>query len=163
MASATAFLAAQLLDIAVFDRLRHGTWWRAPLAADLAASMLDTALFFTIAFSAGLVFLAPSVDVAWANEALPIFGVGPVAPLWVSLALADLGVKLGMAPSRCFRSGSSPAGRPGAVSRLRRYKPLEISVADVTIGDRMQQTRGGDPMSNGTLERAVGLTCGGTA
>lgn len=102
MASATAFLAAQLLDIAVFDRLRHAMWWRAPLAADLAGSLLDTTLFFTIAFAAGLAFLAPSVDVAWANEALPIFGFGPVAPLWVSLALADLGVKLGMAAFALF-------------------------------------------------------------
>lgn len=95
--SATAFLAAQFLDIAVFNRLRHASWWRAPLAADLAGSALDTALFFTIAFSAGFAFLAPSVDVAWANEILPVLGVGPAAPLWVSLALADLGVKLGIA------------------------------------------------------------------
>jgi len=28
--SGTAFLAAQLLDVAIFDRLRAGSWWRAP-------------------------------------------------------------------------------------------------------------------------------------
>ena len=28
--SGIAFLTAQLLDIAVFDRLREGSWWRAP-------------------------------------------------------------------------------------------------------------------------------------
>jgi uncharacterized integral membrane protein (TIGR00697 family) len=92
--SAVAFLAAQLLDVAVFDRLRAGRWWRAPLVSTLASSALDTALFFTIAFSAALAPLAPAVDVAWASEALPLLGVGPVAPLWVSLAVADLGVKL---------------------------------------------------------------------
>ena len=33
MASGTAFLLSQWLDIGVFDRLRHATWWRAPLVA----------------------------------------------------------------------------------------------------------------------------------
>jgi uncharacterized PurR-regulated membrane protein YhhQ (DUF165 family) len=28
---------------------------------------------------------------------VPLLGAGPVAPLWVSLAVADLGIKLGMA------------------------------------------------------------------
>ena len=31
LASGTAFLAGQLLDIQVFQRLRAGSWWRAPL------------------------------------------------------------------------------------------------------------------------------------
>lgn len=31
LGSGTAFLAAQLLDVAIFDRLRQGRWWRAPL------------------------------------------------------------------------------------------------------------------------------------
>jgi uncharacterized integral membrane protein (TIGR00697 family) len=92
--SGLAFLTAQLVDVAVFDRLRRGAWWRAPLVSSLVGASLDTAIFFTVAFSAALVFLAPSVDVGWANAALPLLGVGPVAPLWVSLALADLGVKL---------------------------------------------------------------------
>ena len=35
IASATAFLAAQLLDVAVFNRLRDGSWWRAPLVSTL--------------------------------------------------------------------------------------------------------------------------------
>jgi uncharacterized integral membrane protein (TIGR00697 family) len=97
IASGTAFLAAQLLDVAIFDRLRHGAWWRAPLVSTLAGSLVDTALFFAIAFSAGLAWIAPSVDVAWANEPVPILGVGPVAPLWVSLAVADCAVKLALA------------------------------------------------------------------
>lgn len=95
--SATAFVCAQLVDVAVFDRLRVGRWWRAPLLSSLAGGALDTALFFTIAFSANLALLAPGVDVAWANERLPILGVGPVAPLWVSLAIADFAVKSGVA------------------------------------------------------------------
>jgi len=95
--SGLAFLTAQLIDVAVFDRLRAGPWWRAPLASTLVAASVDTALFFTIAFSAWLAPLEPANDVAWANATLPLLGVGPAAPLWVSLAVADLGVKLALA------------------------------------------------------------------
>ncbi|MCC6007739.1 MAG: queuosine precursor transporter [Rhodobacteraceae bacterium] len=95
--SGTAFLVAQLVDVAIFDRLRTGAWWRAPLASTLVGSALDTALFFTIAFSAGLIWLEPGNDVSWANEVLPLLGLGPAAPLWVSLAVADFGVKLALA------------------------------------------------------------------
>ena len=95
--SGLAFLTAQLIDVAIFDRLRSGRWWRAPLASTLIGSSLDTAIFFTIAFSAQLVALEPGNDVSWANEALPLLGAGPVAPLWVSLAVADWMVKLSLA------------------------------------------------------------------
>lgn len=97
VASGTAFLLGQLLDITVFNRLRRGTWWRAPLLASVMGSVIDTGVFFTIAFSGALSFLAPTVDVAWANEAIPLLGRGPVLPLWVSLAAADFGVKLAIA------------------------------------------------------------------
>jgi hypothetical protein len=95
--SGIAFLAAQLVDIAVFDRLRVGAWWRAPFVSSLVGSALDTALFFSIAFSTSLAWIAPQVDVGWANAALPLLGRGPVVPLWVSLGVADFGVKLGLA------------------------------------------------------------------
>ena len=95
--SGLAFLTAQMLDVGVFDRLRSGSWWRAPLVSSLIGSTADTAIFFTVAFSAALVPLAPWDDVSWANEAVPLLGFGPTAPLWVSLAVADFGVKLGLA------------------------------------------------------------------
>ena len=97
LGSGLAFLTAQLCDVALFDRLREGSWWRAPLVSTLVGSSLDTVLFFSIAFSAGLVWIEPGNDVSWANEALPLLGVGPVVPLWMSLALADWGVKLSLA------------------------------------------------------------------
>ncbi|WP_422032052.1 queuosine precursor transporter [Roseovarius sp.] len=97
LGSAVAFLTAQLLDIAIFDRLRAGAWWRAPMVSSLIGSTVDTALFFTIAFSASLTMLEPGNDVGWANEALPLLGLGPVAPLWISLAVADWMVKLALA------------------------------------------------------------------
>ena len=97
MGSGLAFLTAQLLDVAIFDRLRAGRWWRAPLVSTLVGSTVDTAIFFTVAFSAWLAFLEPGNDVAWANEALPLLGAGPAVPLWVSLAVADWMVKLSLA------------------------------------------------------------------
>ncbi len=97
LGSGVAFLTAQLLDVAIFDRLREGAWWRAPLASSLIGSSVDTALFFSIAFSGTLVFIEPGNDVSWAGEVLPILGSGPAAPLWVSLAIADWMVKLGLA------------------------------------------------------------------
>ncbi len=97
MASGLAFLTAQMLDIAIFDRLRDGKWWRAPLASTLIGSSVDTAIFFTIAFSGALTFLEPANDVSWAGEMLPLLGAGPIAPLWVSLGIADWMVKLSLA------------------------------------------------------------------
>lgn len=97
LGSGTAFLVAQLLDVTIFDRLREGRWWHAPLVSSIFGSLLDTALFFSIAFSATLTFLEPGADVSWANAPLPLLGTGPVAPLWVSLATADWMVKLALA------------------------------------------------------------------
>lgn len=97
LGSGTAFLIAQLTDVLVFDRMRAGTWWRAPLVSSLVGSSLDTAIFFSIAFSASLSFIEPANDVSWAGDILPILGVGPAAPLWVSLGFADWLVKLGLA------------------------------------------------------------------
>jgi hypothetical protein len=95
--SGLAFLTAQLLDVAIFDRLREGAWWRAPLASTLIGSSVDTAIFFTVAFSGTLNILEPSNDVSWAGEMLALLGVGPVVPLWVSLGFADWCVKLSLA------------------------------------------------------------------
>lgn len=95
--SGVAFLSAQLLDVAIFNRLRSGAWWQAPLASTLIGSSLDTVLFFSIAFSATFAYIEPLNDVSWAGEVLPLLGVGPAVPLWVSLALADWMVKLTLA------------------------------------------------------------------
>ena len=97
IASASAFLVGQLLDVAVFNRLRAGSWWRAPFVSSISGSVVDTVIFFSLAFSAGFSVIAPHVDVAWANEAVPLIGRGPVAPLWMSLAVADFSVKLAIA------------------------------------------------------------------
>ena len=73
VASGLAFLAAQLLDIGIFDRLRRaGAWWSPPLISSSVASAVDTAMFFSIAF------------------------VGTGVP-WVTLGLGDYAVKLALA------------------------------------------------------------------
>ena len=95
--SGIAFLTAQMIDVALFHRLREGRWWRAPLVSSVVGSAVDTCLFFFIAFSAMLAFVEPANDVGWANESLPVLGVGPEAPLWISLASADFCVKVTIA------------------------------------------------------------------
>ncbi|UWR22324.1 queuosine precursor transporter [Sulfitobacter sp. S190] len=95
--SGLAFLVAQLLDVGIFAALRNGAWWKAPLVSTLIGSTVDTAIFFSVAFSGALTFVHPETDVSWAAEMLPLLGMGPVAPLWVSLAVADWSVKLGLA------------------------------------------------------------------
>ena len=66
--SGIAFLTAQLLDIQVFDKLRKKTWFVAPLVSSLIGSIVDTFLFFSIAF----------------------YGTGIN---WISLSFGDLFVK----------------------------------------------------------------------
>ena len=84
LASGSAFLIAQLLDITIFDKLRQKTWWKAPLISTIISSAVDTLLFFSIAFLA---------------TGLP----------WVTWAIGDYGAKLAMAavllmPFRFFLS-----------------------------------------------------------
>lgn len=99
VASALAFLVAQLLDVAVFARLMRGLWWKAPLVSTLISSTVDTAIFFTLAFSAAITFFPAGADaaVSWASEPAPFLLFGPMLPFWVSLAVADWAVKLAIA------------------------------------------------------------------
>tara|TARA_B100001564_G_C20312725_1_gene522057 strand:+ start:53 stop:643 length:591 start_codon:yes stop_codon:yes gene_type:complete len=48
--SGTAFLLAQLLDVQIFDKLRKKVWFLAPFASSTIGSLVDTFLFFSIAF-----------------------------------------------------------------------------------------------------------------
>ena len=67
--SGVAFFIAQNLDIQIFDFLRKKIWFVAPLASSVIGSIVDTFLFFSIAFYA--------TDIPW-----------------LSLAFGDLVVKL---------------------------------------------------------------------
>ncbi|MDX1239541.1 VUT family protein [Sinorhizobium medicae] len=93
IASGSAFLLGQLLDISIFNRLRRQTWWHAPLAGSLIGSGLDTAMFFSFAFAPFFVFFGPNDG--FALEAAPVLGLLSVdAPRWISWALGDLAVKI---------------------------------------------------------------------
>ena len=50
IASGSAFLIAQLIDVSIFDRLRKKVWFIAPLVSSLIGSSIDTFLFFSISF-----------------------------------------------------------------------------------------------------------------
>jgi queuosine precursor transporter len=93
IASGTAFLFGQLLDISVFNRLRNGLWWLAPWVASVLGSIIDTAVFFTLAFAPAFAFLGP--DDAFAIEPTKLLGVfEPVYARYVSWGIGDLAVKL---------------------------------------------------------------------
>ena len=67
--SGVAFFIAQNVDVQIFDSLRKKIWYVAPLTSSVIGSLIDTFLFFSIAF--------------YATE-IP----------WVTLAFGDLAVKL---------------------------------------------------------------------
>ena len=94
IASGTAFLVGQFLDITLFNRLRRQTWWKAPLVGSLFGSVLDTVLFFSISFAAVFAFIGANDE--FALGVAPLFGIFPFVdvPRWVSWALGDLSVKL---------------------------------------------------------------------
>lgn len=95
IASGSAFLVAQLLDVAVFDRLRRRAWWRAPLWSTFIGSAVDTAMFFTLAFAASVTLFGPGLP--FALEEVTRFGgvLGPL-PRWVIWAVSDFGVKIAL-------------------------------------------------------------------
>jgi len=51
IASGTAFLIAQMLDVSVFDRLRKHVWWVAPIVSSALSSFIDNTLFWVLAFA----------------------------------------------------------------------------------------------------------------
>ena len=67
--SGLAFFISQNLDIKIFDHLRKKSWFVAPLTSSLFGSIIDTFLFFSIAFY---------------STGIP----------WITLAFGDLAVKL---------------------------------------------------------------------
>lgn len=72
VASGSAFIIGQLINIGVFDRLRDRNWWHAPFISSSIASTVDTIVFYGIAF---------------AGTGLP----------WVTWSIGDYAVKLASA------------------------------------------------------------------
>ncbi|WP_420960570.1 queuosine precursor transporter [Brucella sp. IR073] len=96
IASASAFLFAQLMDITVFNRLRKQQWWKAPWAGAIFGSVFDTLLFFSIAFAAHFAWIDRLTGMPDSSLANPVSFFGTELPLWLSLACGDFVVKLVM-------------------------------------------------------------------
>jgi uncharacterized integral membrane protein (TIGR00697 family) len=93
VASGSAFLVGQLLDVTLFNWLRRQSWWRAPVIGSVAGSVIDTIVFFNIAFAPFFAFIGPND--AFSLEIAPLMGTLAMdAPRWISWALGDLSVKL---------------------------------------------------------------------
>ena len=95
IASGSAFLAAQLLDISIFTRLRGQAWWLPPFVSSVISSALDTAIFFSVAFACGPL---PGLGLT-ITDMLATVGIADTCTTlpWVNLAVADYLVKLALA------------------------------------------------------------------
>jgi len=101
IASGTAFLISQLIDVTIFSKLRDAKWWKAPLVSSSVGSIIDTIIFFSIAFSASFIFFGSSDDFAIAK--IPFFGINFIeVPRWFSWAIGDLVVKFIVALALLF-------------------------------------------------------------
>jgi queuosine precursor transporter len=121
IASASAFLVGQLLDIAIFSRLRNRFWLVPPLTGSLLGSLIDTLIFFTIAFAPVLGFIDGwfGMEDGSLGFGAPWLGIGPEVPLWTSLATGDFLVKflaalLLLAPYRVLMGKVMPLPPLGA-------------------------------------------------
>lgn len=104
LASFCAYVLGQLLDIQVFDRMRRlRQWWVAPTASTILGNLLDTFVFFSIAFW-------QSSDPFMAEHWVEIASVDYAIKLTVSLVLFVplYGVLLG-AIARLLEGRAAPA------------------------------------------------------
>lgn len=75
LASFAAYVVGQVVDIQVFDRLRQmKQWWVAPTASTVLGNLLDTFVFFSVAFwySDNAFMAAHWVEIAWVDYAIKI-------------------------------------------------------------------------------------------
>lgn len=94
IASGSAFLCAQLLDVVIFNKLRRSRWWQAPLISSLIGSLVDTLLFFALAFAPAFGILDFGGESGSLGFAVPFLGIAGSVPLWLSLAAGDFIVKV---------------------------------------------------------------------
>ena len=92
VASGTAFIISQLLDIYIFSRLNKYDWWKAPLISSTIGSSIDTILFFSLAFSINFSLLgnADSFAIEKVNLLTDVINISR----WVLWAFGDFCVKL---------------------------------------------------------------------
>lgn len=74
-ASFAAYVLGQLIDVKVFAGMRHNkSWWAAPAVSSTAGNLVDTFIFFSIAFYASSnSFMADNwVEIAWVDVVIKI-------------------------------------------------------------------------------------------
>lgn len=76
VASFTAYVLGQLLDVQVFDRMRRNfaQWWVAPAASSVLGQALDTAAFFSVAFwqSSNAYMAQHWIEIAWVDYVIKL-------------------------------------------------------------------------------------------
>ncbi|MBX2835444.1 MAG: queuosine precursor transporter [Gammaproteobacteria bacterium] len=83
LASGVAFITAQLVDVSVFDKLRNTQWWIAPFASSVIGTILDTWLFFFLAFAGtGAVWYGWAVGDLLVKLAVALFALLPYG-VWI--------------------------------------------------------------------------------
>ncbi|MAZ89925.1 MAG: hypothetical protein CL693_20000 [Cellvibrionaceae bacterium] len=88
LASFTAYLLGQLMDIRVFDYFRReARWWVAPACSTIIGNMVDTAVFFSVAFYASS---DPFMAEHWVEIAVVDFGFKVVVSLLLFLPIYRL-------------------------------------------------------------------------
>ena len=94
IASGVAFFVAQFSDVFLFDRLRLRVWWVPPFVSTFFGSVIDTILFFGLAFSPAFYFLDFGGESGSLTDLVPLLSVGALVPLWISLAAGDFSAKM---------------------------------------------------------------------
>lgn len=94
IASGSAFLVAHLTDISVFDKLRNNSWWVPPFFSTFIGSAIDTAIFFSLAFAPAFAGIDAVFGFDDGSLGFPASAFGIAMPLWASLALGDMVVKI---------------------------------------------------------------------
>jgi uncharacterized PurR-regulated membrane protein YhhQ (DUF165 family) len=85
IASGSAFLVAQFIDTAVFDRLRQNAWWLPPFISTMIGSAIDTVLFFGLAFAPMFAGIDGAFGMEDGSLGFPASILGIAMPLWASL------------------------------------------------------------------------------
>ena len=94
IASGCAFLVAHMIDVGIFDKLREGTWWKAPFISTVIGSAVDTVLFFGLAFAPIFAGVDGFFGMEDGSLGFPAGIFGIAMPLWASLAIGDFIIKI---------------------------------------------------------------------
>ena len=110
LASFMAYVLGQIMDVSVFNRLRQvKAWWIAPTCSTIFGNLVDTLVFFSLAFYRSPdAFMAEHwVEIAWVDYAVKlVFSLALFVPAYglllkylTSKFVGENGVRVSTAPS----------------------------------------------------------------